>query len=81
MNASRLTSDVRMLHEQLSDCLEQWESFMPKPQHSDLIEVWKNEKIDFLDREYTYFPTFSAINLTVNEVYNGKKLFLTHTRP
>lgn len=43
MKASRLTGDVRMLHEQLSDCLEQWESFMPKPQHSDLIEVWKND--------------------------------------
>jgi hypothetical protein len=38
-----MTHEVSMIHEEIAECLGEWESFIPKPHHSDLVEVWKNE--------------------------------------
>ena len=48
MKASQMTHDVSMIHEEIAACLEDWESFIPKPHHSDLVEVWKNEMKQYL---------------------------------
>ena len=41
-----------MIYDQLSDCLEDWSQFIPKPHHNDLVEEWKNEMKSFLATSY-----------------------------
>ena len=43
-----MPTDVRMLNEQLSDCLEEWEKVVPRPLHREMVEEWKNEMKNYL---------------------------------
>ena len=38
-----LQPEVVYMFDELSKCIEQWETFVPKPLHADLVEEWKND--------------------------------------
>ena len=48
MKLREMPTDVRMLNEQLSDCLEEWEKIVPRPLHQEMVEQWKNEMKNYL---------------------------------
>lgn len=48
MKVREMPTDVRMLNEQLSDCLEEWEKIVPRPLHREMVEEWKNEMKNYL---------------------------------
>ena len=48
MKVREMPTEVRMLNEQLSDCLEEWEKIVPRPLHREMVEEWKNEMKNYL---------------------------------
>jgi len=51
MKAS-LPFELAHMTEELSACLEDWSTFIPKPHHAGLVEEWKNEMKNFMAASY-----------------------------
>ena len=49
--------EVHLMFDELSRCLEEWETVMPKPSHTDLIDEWK---MDFKRYVQTVYPVDDA---------------------
>ena len=49
--------EVHLMFDELSRCLEEWETILPKPSHDDLIDEWK---MDFKRYIQTIYPVDDA---------------------
>ena len=48
----QMSPDVTSMIYELSECLDQWSSLLPKPRHRDLVEGWKDTMKDYIHTAY-----------------------------
>ena len=81
MKVRLMPSELQMLNEHLAACLEEWETFIPKPHHSNMVEEWKNEMKNYLVNLNTDDPseTVESIGSGLIEAFEAWSNAVTDT--